>query len=71
MITPPGVMLVGVRECGTRRIDRGEAAVRRPEEAVRHATCVDVRSDDHSGRGDGTGRGECGARRVERGDGRR
>ena len=52
MITPPGVMLVAIRECGTRRIDRGEAAARRPKEAVRHATCVDVRSGDHSGRGD-------------------
>jgi hypothetical protein len=51
--------------CGTRHIERGEGAATRPKEAVRHATCIDVRSDDYAARGDGAGKRGCRARWIE------
>src|SRR6266481_4020874 len=59
----------GGRDCGVRHIDDGEVAVGLPQEAVRHATCVLVRSDNGSSRGDRKRRCVCGARWIERDEG--
>src|SRR5215468_3543317 len=53
-------------DCGARHIHDGEVAVGLPQEAVRHATCVLVRSDDDPSCGDGNRRCGRGTRWIER-----
>src|SRR5262249_39295465 len=56
----------GRRGCGARHIERGEGSTRRPEEAMRHAACVVIPSDDRSVRSNGANGRKCGARWIER-----
>jgi len=57
----------GERECGTRRVERGDGAVRGAKEAVN--TIARIESRDRPGWVDGDRHRECRARRIEHGEG--